>query len=388
MRSEWTPSPTLALAVGIAEVSSCSQHASDAVTDPGRNDRPLFRIPYWSFAVGLLVVTVVRVGVGAFPDIDFDLSVSKAVPTVPALGIYEQYALYSPIGLVLARVFGVTTRSGWLVLHGVLLAGGLAAVFARCRARHGDLAARFAAMTLSSSAVPVIVLGWLGSYDIFGIVLSSALVVTESATLSALAGFALAFANFEQGIVALATLAGLAAAGLFGRVSRFVAAGAGLVIGRVILTWFLRANGAGADRLSFLTSHDSGSMVRMSLRNAPLIVATALGAAVLLVIATALQDRLPRRDRILWLAAFVPPVLVATLGLDQTRVIALLSWPVLLALALTAAQHWPRQLVQRLGIAMVALSLVFPAVYVWEGNVHAVGWSNVAGRLQGASGPP
>jgi hypothetical protein len=361
---------------------------SDRASDKRSDDQFLFRIPFLIFAAGVLAVTAARVGIGAFPNISLDLELVHTAPAVAQLPSNEQYNLYSPIGIVLAYLLGVATRSRWLLLHGAALACGLGAILLWCRWRHGDLAARFVAITWSSSTVPVIVLGWLGSYDVFTLVLSSALVVTESTAVSGLLGCALAFANFEQGVVVLATLAVLAAGRQFGRLSRVATASATLVIGRVALTLYLRANGSEADRLSYVSSFGRRSMIRMYLHSAPLIIATAFGAAALLVVATAMHEHLPRRDRMIWMTAFVPPFLVAMFGFDQTRVLALVSWPLLFALALTAAKDWPTRSIQRLGTAMMGLSLLVPAVYVWEGNLHAVGWANVVARLQGTAPQP
>lgn len=354
---------------------------------PDRPDRALFRISFGVLAVGLLVVNLARIGLGPFPGIDLDLRITKSLPAVPRLGIDEQFALYSPIGLVVARVLRISTRSSWLVLHGVVLVGGLGVELAWCRKRYGDLVARFVVITWSSSAVPVVLFGWLGAYDVFSVILSTALVLSGSTIAAALIGFLLAFTNFEQSIVSVGVLAGLAAFGLFGRVKQFVAAGAGLLVGRLILTAYLRANDATSDRMAFLQAHNASGIVQSFLSNSPMILATAFGAAALLLIATALRDELPTRDRVLWLAAFLPAFAVAMFGLDQTRVVVLINWPILLGLAITVAQTWPRASVQRLGTAMVAMTLMLPAVFVWDGRVETIGWANLGDRLNNALPP-
>jgi hypothetical protein len=348
----------------------------------------LFGLPLALMVAGLAVVTVARVGIGAFPDMDLYVKMAQRFPESPNLPPEAQYTLFSPIGVALAHATGLTTRTGWFVLHAGVAGFGMAAIGLKVRARYGDLAARFSAVTLSSSTVPVVLLSWLGSYDVYGIVLTSAIVVTESPVVAALFGFVLAFANFEQAIVAVAVLAVLAATGVFGRLPAFVGAGAGLVIGRALLTAHLHALGITHDRLAFLQAWGTGGMVKLFLRNAPLIVATVQGAAVVLIIMVAGTRTMPTRARVMWLVALSVPVVVSSVGLDQTRVAALIGWPILFALALTAARRWPPRLVRRVGLAMVALALFFPAVYVWEGAIHGVGWTDVRGRLHGTSPNP
>jgi hypothetical protein len=62
---------------------------------------------------------------------------------------------------------------------------------------------------------------------------------------------------------------------------------------------------------------------------------------------------------------------VTVFVLDQTRVAALLTWPLLVGAVIVAARDIDgRELLKKLAVACFLLGMIVPRVIVWEGRVH------------------
>lgn len=320
-----------------------------------------------------LVVLSWRAGWGSFPDSQWlATEIVPALPSLPRIDPLAQYSLYSPIGSFLAAIVGAHTETAFDVVHVVVMIAFAGAVGVLVVRRAGWTAAGLVGATFVGSQTGVVLLSWIGSYDVFTVGLTSLLVVTRDRRLAAALGFVVAFAGFEQGAFVLVALFVLALVGVGvgdGSRNRLVWAGVGLLLGRVALGVWLRANDVTHGRDWFLRQFGVGHFLEQFVHGLPWLLVSGLGAALLTVVVAVVH--LPtRRARIVTVVVLLVALVPVALSLDQTRVLAVLTWPVLMALALDHARRDTSVSVRRLSMGTLGLAALVPGIVVWEGRAQ------------------
>ena len=223
---------------------------------------------------------------------------------------------------------------------------------------------RVAAVAFVALPISVVLQSWVGSYDAWVFMLATTIVVVRSREVALLAGFGLALANFEQGLIIVVLLMLVAWAGIEGSIARCGAAGVGLGSGRVALGVWLSRNGVRHGRLDFVRRQGIRYPVSVAERHWVLLALGLLGVGLPLVAAIASTGR---RELVLTLTVAmvaIAPMLVST---DETRVYALITWPPLLALAMGAAARNPERL-RRVLRPTLAVAVILPGWFVWFGR--------------------
>jgi hypothetical protein len=316
-------------------------------------------------AVGYVLV---RCGWGTYPSLQVLLDISAAYPTILEITPFGQYVHYSPAGPVLARLVSVDTPVAYQVLHvGVFVvsAAVLVGIVAR---RYGRQVTWMVVVAFITSQAVVVLSAWLGSYDVFTWVIGTAVVLIRSRIGAAIVGLLGAFAAFEQTVISVVLLAAVTGMGRPASAIRYLAALAGLVVGRLWLALALSSNGAPHDRLDFLRRAGPSRFVDQFTEQIPLFALTAFGGAWITLICC--LGSIPARERIRWIVALVVAVIPCALGEDQTRVYALVTWPLLLAIVLRAGPLLSGAQRRRAnGLSLVA-GLIIPPIYIWAGTAY------------------
>ena len=328
----------------------------------------------WPFPItigSIALWTLVKNGFGVYPASVLELDIASALPNAITLHPDAQYLMYSLAGPVLARILGVTSIQGWVVLHAIVLATTFVALILTIRNRRGERAARISAVTLCSSAVPAVLLQWVGSYDAFTFALGSFLVVVESWPALLLVSVGLGMFHFEQGAVIVGLLVLLGASRRWSRLQLGLTTVSGLFLGKLVLTVYLSGLGIGATqaRLQYMLGGPmpSGNYLQMALNNFPTLLYSVLGGAWFWLIVAVLIVGRDWKDMRLVPVALALGFLPALLTHDQTRVYAMVTAPVLLYTALLVDDHGSADEVD-LVVSTALISLVVaPAVIVWEG---------------------
>jgi hypothetical protein len=227
------------------------------------------------------------------------------------------------------------------------------------------------AALLATASTTTVVLAWTGSYDVFTVVLASFLVVVRSPRLAALIGVLLAASALEHGAIIVALLLALALAGIQGEPRALAATACGLLAGGIALVVWLRWQHVVNGRAYWLSNYGIRYFLDMAVHSWPLLLFSLFGAAWPLA-AAALAAVEPRR-RLVAACVLAAPIIPMLVSEDETRVFAVLSFPILLALVVAAADRAPA-LVQRAAVASVALAVVIPGYFVWKGTAHLADW--------------
>ena len=347
------------------ESTGTVERASGRVTVSGSVRSPLGLDLAW---VGALVaLSLFRNGFGVQANREFfAVRFVDALPGVPRLQPLNQWALWSPLGPIAARIAGLHSVSGFVALHVAVVIAGLAVLCVAVRNQYGSIAMRVALLAFVALPISVVLQSWLGSYDAWTFLLSTTIVVTRSWKLAAVAGFALAFANFEQGAVILVLLGVIAALGLHGSIHRIAWASAGLLAGRIALGLWLTHNGVHYGRLDYQRHYGIDYFITAATRSWLLLALSLVAVAVILVGNLFTGGSRQRVAIAIVLVAAIAPIF---LGADETRVYALATWPPLLALLLGESVRSPDRL-RRAIAPTIALALLVPGFFVWDGHPY------------------
>lgn len=325
-------------------------------------------------ALGLVALALLRNGVGKYPFADY--LATEVAPHWPHLSdgvpALFQYVFWSPIGPALARLLGIGSVGPYLAMQSVVFVAGIAGFLAAAGRRLGPDAALRLLVVLAALPATTVVLAWSGSYDVFTVVFALALTVCRSPRWAALLGLGLAFSALEHGAIVIALLAVLAAAGIWGTVRPLLAAAGGLVVGGVVLVVWLRAQGIHHGRSYWLQHFGLRYFLDLALDSWGLLLLSLFGAALPLVVL--LVRDTPAARRAVVVAVLAAPIVPTLVTEDQTRVFAVLSAPVVVALTLAHLSERPAAASSRWWIALVALAAVTPGYFVWKGSPHLAAW--------------
>jgi hypothetical protein len=318
----------------------------------------------YSFIAGMVALAIVRNGFGVRPHLRFfAITYVNALPRVPKTPRLNQWALWSPLGPIVARLLTIHSMEGFVLLHlGVVIAG--VAVLIAVRRQHGSLAMRAAAVAFVALPVSVVLQAWLGSYDAWVFLFTTLVVVTRSRSLAAVAGLFLAFANFDQGVVILVLLAVVSVIRPHRSLVRYVCAGGGMLVGRLVLQVWFRNYHVTSGRQTYASHLGLELLLRTAGHHWLLLVLSLVGAAYPLLFGVMAGGRRPSIAVLVVLIGSAVPMILAT---DETRVFALTSWPPLLALILDESARSPERIRRALRWT-IALAVAVPGFFIWYGR--------------------
>jgi hypothetical protein len=316
------------------------------------------------FIAAMVALSLFRNGFGPRPRLRFfAITYVNALPRVPHTAPLQQWALWSPLGPVVARLLGVHSVHGFVLLHLVVVIAGVG-VLISVRRLHGSPAMRVAAVAFVALPVSVVVQSWVGSYDAWVFLFTTTLVVTRSRPLAVVAGLFLAFANFDQGVVILALLAAVSIIRPHGSLIRYAYAAGGLLVGRLVLqVWFANYH-VTSGRQTYASHLGFKVFARVAGEHWLLLVLSLVGAAVPLLVGVMAGGRRQSLAVAVVLIGAAVPMFIAT---DETRVFALTSWPPLLALILDESARSPER-IRRAMRWTIALAIAVPGWFIWYGR--------------------
>lgn len=329
----------------------------------------LFRLPLWALGGLLLAMSALKNGIWHTPNLVVFLEIVRHFPEPPPPGP-GAYLLSSPLGAAVASALHLDGALAFVLLHlGVVLVSSFGVVLL-VRRRFGDLAARVTLVALFCSPLSNLLLTWLGQPDAFTFASASALVVLRSPLLLLAAAAVLGVNHFEQGVFIV-----LAAAALRVKEERrnaVAVAGAmvlGLVAGRLALLAYHHryAITSGGVRWDVATTLGLSFFFAGFAKNFPAWLFSIFNALWVFLTAVYLRHR---RELLVPLGVLVAFVLPALVSFDQTRVYALVTWPVVLWTVLWACRNEEEALIRRLATIAVLLGLLLPRVMVWEGRIY------------------
>lgn len=357
--------PTLHLAADGAPADLVPAWAEQLVT---RAERLVFDAPLWAFLAVVAVLDVVKNGVAEDANLPVWLRIAAAFPHDPHLPPAVRYQQGSPIGPALAHLLGVTSTAGYAGLHVAALVAGLVVLVAGLWRRGGRLAVGVGVVAFFATPLSNLLLSF-GSQDPFTFLFASLAVLAESPLLALVAGAGLGVSHLEVGAFTVAAVVVLRLLGPpRARPAALVALGAGLLGGAGLTVAYEHAAGAGvAARASFIEQAGLRTLGADFTAELPTWLFSVLSAFWLF--AAVAVTRLWRHRATRAAVAFALAAgAVTVVTLDETRVYALLTWPLVLWLALEAARRLDTAAVRRLTAVCFLAAVVVPRIVVFEGH--------------------
>jgi len=329
--------------------------------------------------LGISLLVLWRTGPGKVPGPEGFEAVARTWPHMP-LPPEGAYVLRQGLGQALYHASGLVGTGHFLAFHIVtlLVAGGLLSgwMLRRLGVQRGTIAV----CLLLLSPVTAVLLEWIGIYDSFSVLVWVLMLLTLRGRwwLQLAVAVLLGVQNFEQSVVSIVLLALLPEAGRpLGLRARPAALLAGTFVGKVVLELYLRAEDASSgSRAAFLENPELLHFVLKTFAQlAPIIVFTVLGALWIPVV-----HRLPavwaaatRSFRLRVLAAAAVVLGIGILSADHTRVMVLITFPlvVVLCMRLAAAEDNVRDWLRRRETWL--LLLIPPFVIVSGGSPLPLG---------------
>lgn len=323
----------------------------------------VFGCPLWILAAVAITIPAILYGIHGTYGVD----VLAHIAPDPMRPFYpEHYLMGSPLGFWLQWALRITSTPAYVAMHLVMLIAAVVGSTLMLRRYWSDTAARYGLMAWVCSPLSAIETTALGQPDASTLFATAAIIAGPTGW-CLVGGVLLGFNHFEQGvfIVAFVLVLRWHVAGRWER-SGFATL-AGMAAGKALLEWYHHAAGVEIDgRLEMardLVAWDSVS----GFSDVALAATWSVYGTIWVAVIWAVRQEAWRFLVLTFVA--LPPVIVT---LDTTRVWALLTWPVVLALCYWVTQRDSVQ-VRRVALCLVLLACVIPRANVWSGGAFIAG---------------
>lgn len=299
-------------------------------------ERFIFGAPLWIYLLALSAAALVRTGVWYIPNISYSQILAQNPFTNPFEEAKAHYIVWSWLGSFLAWAVGASGPLAFYLLHLGFSLAFIAIIVGLClRALPRD-EARIAILAFFALPASTTALFWV-SYDSLTLLLMALALATRRWRLAPLVcGVGLGLQNFEQGAVSMGVL--FVALALRGHTWPPVPAGAlfalrvlaGAVLGKLALVMIFHLAGVevNSGRLYYLQS-EIGKFAATAALHVHVVVWSTLGAGWLVAVRYADLGRVS----LPFFLALAGAVMVSAISDDQTRVVAIIAFPL-------AALHW------------------------------------------------
>lgn len=273
----------------------------------------------------------------------------------------------SALGPMVAWAFGMTDASGVAAVHFLMTCAVVLGAAYALKRWHSDFAARLFLVAFFCSPQSWAAVAYLGLFDIITVAGLSVVMVAPWSVVLPVA-VVLGFNHFEQAAIASAAII------VFRRMRgdewrrSAVSLGAGLMVGKIIVTAYLVASGIDTNgRLDFIRDQGVSTIID-GWRGHERVILWAVFNVLWVGVIWMLQemDRSQRATAALVFLVLTLPVLIT---FDLSRVYRTTTWPVVMLLVLFAAEHVDRERVQQWALILVLAACFVPRTEIWHGGL-------------------
>lgn len=329
--------------------------------------------------LALTVIIAIHHGWSVFPNAVWIMQVVQSFPRLPHLDSLAQYNLFS-IGPYLAMHFVAISDPQILVTISFIGTAVLTCAMYQISNKKQDQNLVFTVFI--TSPVFLILLSWVGSYDLVTVTCVVIVMYSKRTSLALLAGVVVAWSNFEQFVfcILLLSLAFDSKQNL--RRKRYLVSLAASFISYFSIRAFLLNKGVRMTRLSGLIEWLSDpSYFSKTLSALPFTIFSIFASAFILALYwnKFCQPDLLSKVRLVTAGCVV--LSLSLISLDQTRIGAIHILPLCFVLSERIAVFAPPNSVRKIRALLIATTLVFPPFFVWSSTIHRAGWGNLLLRI-------
>ena len=333
-------------------------------------ERFIFGTPLWLFLAALCAAALVRTGTWYIPNITYSQMLAQNPFINPLEEAKAHYIVWSWLGSFIAWTIGATSPLAFYLLHLCFSLAFIALMIGLCVRELPRDEARIALIAFFALPASTTALFWV-SYDSLTLLLMALALATRRGRIAPLVcGFGLGLQNFEQGALSMAVL--FVALGLRGHTWPPLPAGglfalrvlAGTLAGKIALylVFFLAGMQVNSGRFYYLQS-DIALFLASAALHAHVVVWSTLGAGWLIAVRYADMGRraLP------FFLALAGAVLVSAISDDQTRVVAIVAFP-LVALHWVLDRGFLATVTKTQAAVLLLVFLLVPWTWTWGGK--------------------
>ena len=330
----------------------------------------VFDRPLWHLAVGILLLDVVKNGFGKVPEISDWARMAGTFPGRPAVNQGDSFILSSPVGPAVAHLFGIGSAGGYAAFSFVATCFAIAILMLGLYKAGGRAAAGIGLVALFASPLSNTLLTWLGKEDPFLLLFTALTVLFDAPALACLGGMGLATANPEAGAVIIAISAALRVVSSRGGTITVASSVLGFAAGcGLVAAYDLHIGATTGGRFTFVQRTGGRELIREFVSELPTWIFSALGAYWICV--AQLWGRVVRRrERIVVLISALACVGVTIVSVDQSRIAALVSLPLVLWFVLRSARDVDAETLRASTSLALLLAVVLPRVVVQAGGTY------------------
>jgi hypothetical protein len=328
------------------------------------------------FLAALLTIGIfLKTGWNLFPNFQYLFQLSTNFPSLPNIDSLAQYNFYSLAPYVLFTELGLGTSQLTKPLFFLLI---VLCVLYSFKVAGNSEQHKFVFPIFICSPALMVLLSWVGSYDVFTIGAFLIVLYTRRVELAIFAGVVVAWSNYEQFILAGLILLVAIDINSGTRVRQMVVAGISSTIAYLFLRLYLYSQGVSEIRATGqMKLFNNPDYFANALSSAPFVFLTVIsGSLVVLYFWFTLTS--PTYIQIIRLIISIVLVLgTAMIALDQTRIGAILLLPVTLLLGEVISSKSSLQQAKKIFFSMFTVAILTPSLFVWSYELHLVGWGNL-----------
>lgn len=333
-------------------------------------ERLIFGAPLWAFVAALAALAFVRTGIWYIPNIVHSQTLALNPFANPLADPKAHYIVWSWLGSFLAWALGANDPLAFYLLHLGFSLAFIALMVTLCLRELPRDEGRIALIAFFALPASTTALFWV-SYDSLTLLLMALALATRRWRLAPLVcGIGLGMQNFEQGALSMAIL--FVALALRGHTWAPLSAGplfalrvlGGAVLGKLALyaIFYLAGIHLNSGRLYYLQSEIAQFVAKAAL-HAHVVIWSTLGAGWLIAVRYA---DLGRRSLPFFLA-LAGAVAVTAISDDQTRVVAIVAFP-LVALHWLLDRGFLSAVTRQQAAILLLVFLLVPWTWTWGGK--------------------
>ncbi len=351
-----------------------------------------FGMAFWRFHALILGLALLLNGMWYSSQAVLFWQVSKDITRNPFLGQAEgEWVLTSFLGPMLGYFTGANrSLLAYCLLHFIVFLLGITLLVFLIRRQHSDFAARAVLIVLFTSPVANVVLTWLGSPDAFTVLLGLAIAAFwDRWIVVLLCSILLGIDHPEQGsiILLLLMLFSFIARGRGGAIRTGAIGMAGLLLGAAGVQTYFAARHFEVlySRVEYILEQGPFEYVKSTFSQPFALLFSLFNALLFFLAAYVVQywkrDKTARAFVVCSLLAFA----VMLITLDQTRVFALLTFPVIVMLVcsrpLQATDGADRRFFETVLAISLVLGILIPRFTVRSGTVFFSAYPSIVNFL-------
>ena len=331
----------------------------------------------WAFYVlWVLVIDLVKYGVGILPSWNFMQAIaqnwrnphSSVFMTAPA-----DFRLADSASAVLAGWLHLTTGIEFLGFHFLLACTALVIPLLMPSVRRDPRLRAIVGLLLIGSAIPAVLLSWIGSYDPVSIAAAGVAGLSRRPWAASLGWAVFSFNNASQAFVAAIIYAVVLVSDDWdGAKTRLLAAAAGLIVGYTGVQVLISHWGGATGAWTIFRNYGFSRYVDGATSYWPLIAISALGIGWLMIFDK--RTRQLRAAKALIVMSLLATIAIPLIAVDETRILAGALWAPLLLTASIIARRIDDKAMRALLRRLLPWALVLVVVVVWDGSLVYAGW--------------